>query len=517
MKERSSLFSALFLALLLLSIGSLIGEVIYGALSGEISRIYATACFLSLIASLVFSLFTIHFFSEKNRLKTREKISLRYFSTGDVVFGETLFTDLVEKRIPKRTKTAYVALFSMKDFKDDITLYYGVDLSTKILSSIADILKSHYFNRKDAYYGYDYIDSFMVYVEADSNVKFRYEFSNLITECETKIKEIGVSFLTDFLIGVVPVPKGQNIVEEHLSVAELLRRAHIACKFHSDIRDKNDVIFFDKTMINAATEELDLSSEIDKALANNDFDICYQPKFDLALKRFNGAEALIRWNHPTRGLISPGAFIPLAEKSGKIAEIDKYVFKRVCDDIISWKNNGTRLMTISINASRRTIHSPDYLEYIRKTIEETKVNPLLLEIELTESIASQDMLFVLQVIKKIKDMKIKVSMDDCGTGYSSLSILKKIPFDTIKMDKSFFDDIEIDKKARDVAQTMVELGHSLEMRVLAEGIQTAKQVAIVKKMNIDSIQGFYYSRALTKFAYENFLVKNQFEEGEQQL
>jgi len=170
-----------------------------------------------------------------------------------------------------------------------------------------------------------------------------------------------------------------------------------------------------------------------------------------------------------------------------------------------------RLLSVSVNLSRRSLYQSDLLDFVNETLKKNKANPLLLEFELTESTASRDLLFVSSIIKRFKNIGIKVSIDDFGTGYSSLSYLKKMPFDTMKIDKSFFDDIEVDKKARDVVKAMIDVALALNVYVVAEGIQTLKQVQLLKVMGCHAVQGFYYSHSLAREKYEQFLVENKVE------
>jgi len=176
-----------------------------------------------------------------------------------------------------------------------------------------------------------------------------------------------------------------------------------------------------------------------------------------------------------------------------------------------WEKGENRLLKISVNLSRKSVYDPGLIDYFQTTLDEYKVNPLLIEIELTESVAARDTIYVAALLKKFKAMGLSTAIDDFGVGYSSFSSLKKIPFDTLKIDKGFIDDIEVDKKARDMVQCVIDLGHSLEMSVIAEGVQSEAQVTILRKMGLDSIQGFFYSKPLPNYDYVKFLGENPYE------
>jgi EAL domain-containing protein (putative c-di-GMP-specific phosphodiesterase class I) len=270
-------------------------------------------------------------------------------------------------------------------------------------------------------------------------------------------------------------------------VDQAIQRASYASKYNVTTRFSSDVMAFSPDLMGESDNERDLSYELLRAIDEGQLEIYYQPKFDLKNKRFYGAEALIRWNHPSRGILPPALFIPFAEESGSIVDIDHYVFRHVCQDISRWGKDKKRLLKISANLSRKTVYDPTLLAFFDKTIKEYNVNPLLLNMELTESLAARDTIFLSTVIRQIKAMGISTSIDDFGVGYSSFSSLKKIPFDILKIDKS------------------------LSMSVIAEGVQTEKQVEILRKMNLDAIQGFYYSKALSNFDYQKFLEANPFE------
>ena len=187
------------------------------------------------------------------------------------------------------------------------------------------------------------------------------------------------------------------------------------------------------------------------------------------------------------------------------------MFEHVCQDLAYWKKRGSRLVNVSVNLSRNGIYRTDLIQFLTETMEKFAVSPLQLELELTESSARRDMLYLLSIIKQLKALHIKLAVDDFGTGYSSLSNLRKLPMDTLKIDKSFFDSVEVDKKSRDIAKTTIAMAKALDMKVVAEGIQTAKQVAICKAPECDYIQGYYYSKPLSREEFELFLKNNEFE------
>jgi EAL domain-containing protein (putative c-di-GMP-specific phosphodiesterase class I) len=428
------------------------------------------------------------------------------FATDRGVFSEKMFVESISKRVARYNGQAAVIAFSIFELKKMVLNMFGYRMVAKIAGSISSTLINRYQGKehRDIIYGFDYNENFLLFLPFDKSTDEVIEEINKLNEAiQSMILQNGLNMDVNIFYGVY-IHNNPN-----LSSYEMIRRSLIAADF--GIRNKVKINQFEEYMLDANQTDLTLSNELSAAIDRKELEIFYQPKFDIKLNRFFGAEALIRWNHPTRGLLYPSSFIPFAERSDLITRIDRYVIRQVMEDIASWKEKSKRLLTVSVNLSRRSLYQSDLMDFVNETIKATTANPLLMEFELTESTASRDLLFVSAMMKRFKNIGIKVSIDDFGTGYSSLSYLKKMPFDTMKIDKSFFDDIEVDKKARDVVKAMIDVALALNVYVVAEGIQTAKQVALLKQMGCHAIQGFYYSHSLARDKYEEFLQNNKFE------
>lgn len=254
--------------------------------------------------------------------------------------------------------------------------------------------------------------------------------------------------------------------------------------------------------------------ELTEALEKKEFVIYYQPKFDLNNKRFISSEALIRWNSKKYGLLAPSKFINKAEDVGLIHDLDVYVLKQVCEDLNDNIRRGRRVMPVSVNFSLYEFYSENFLDSIMGILEEFNVPPHLIEIEITEATSQTNQFLSISIIKKLKDRGIRVLMDDFGIGFSNVGNLKKIPFDVVKIDKSFIDDIATDTKSREIVKFLIGLCKVNGMEVVAEGVDNKEQVEILKKIKCDTIQGFYYSKALSKKEFEKFLIDNPFEKKE---
>lgn len=428
-----------------------------------------------------------------------------FFKSEHFVYNETVFKRKLTKRLKAKRGLGAVASFGVKGLYSEVLSLYGSDevkqINEIILSEISSAFNSHPY-----LYAFNLLDNFLIYSSGDNCAPFYKKIVEVADKISEKIQTSeGLPSLI-ILIGSYEINRGDQ-------VDDIIRKSNIALKDNASTRLVNDVVVFTPEMSTEGFSRKDLSYELSRGLEEGQLEVYYQPKYDLKLQRFYGAEALIRWNHPVRGLLPPSLFIPFAEQSGLIVQLDRYVFRHVAMDIAKWEKERKRLLKISVNLSRRSVYDSSILNYFVSTMAEFKVNPLLIDIELTESVAAKDTTFVTSIIRKIKGLKMSTSIDDFGVGYSSFVALKKIPFDTMKVDKTFIDDIEIDKKARDMVERVISLGHCLDMKVIAEGVQSAKQVEILKKLDLDAIQGFYYSKPLSCFDYENFLANNRFEGG----
>ena len=254
--------------------------------------------------------------------------------------------------------------------------------------------------------------------------------------------------------------------------------------------------------------------ELTQALEKKEFVVFYQPKFDLNNRRFISSEALIRWNSKKYGLLAPTKFISKAEDIGLIHDLDVYVLRQVCEDLNDMIRRGRRVLPVSVNFSLYEFYSENFLDALIGILEEYNIPTHLIEIEITEATSQANQFLSISIIKKLKDRGIRVLMDDFGIGFSNVGNLKKIPFDVVKIDKSFIDDIVTNTKSREIVKFLIGLCKVNGMEVVAEGVDNKEQVDILKKIHCDTIQGFYYSQALSKKDFEKFLLDNPFEKKE---
>ncbi|KHE72793.1 EAL domain-containing protein [Halobacillus sp. BBL2006] len=248
---------------------------------------------------------------------------------------------------------------------------------------------------------------------------------------------------------------------------------------------------------NRSIEVIRLENDLYKALdQGNEFTLYYQPKIDVRNHKVIGAEALIRWNHPTLGLLSPTRFIPLAEETGLITKLGEWVLEQSCRQMKQWYDEGLTDLVISANLSPQQFKQDDLTHIIRSILEETELPPENLELELTENLIIHNTEKTLSMIQALKKLGVKISIDDFGTGFSSLGYLKDFPVDTLKIDKTFIDDITINANNAAITNTIITLASSLQLDVIAEGVETKKQVEFLEQNGCYLIQGFYFSRPI---------------------
>ncbi|RZA05762.1 MAG: bifunctional diguanylate cyclase/phosphodiesterase, partial [Moraxellaceae bacterium] len=274
---------------------------------------------------------------------------------------------------------------------------------------------------------------------------------------------------------------------------ELLKKADVAM-YQAKTAGRNNARFFDPTMQAAVSVRIELEKSMRLALERKEFLLHYQLQVDRNGKP-TGAEALIRWNHSEHGMISPAAFIPLAEETGMILPIGQWVLETACVQLVEWaKAPHTRQWSMAVNVSLSQFAHPDFVANVTQALQKTGANPYQLKLELTESMLAKDVEEVIVKMFEIKALGVTFSLDDFGTGYSSLSYLKRLPLDQLKIDQTFVRDLLTDSNDATIARTVVALGHSLGLKVIAEGVETAEQRNALADMGCDAYQGYYFAR-----------------------
>jgi diguanylate cyclase (GGDEF)-like protein len=259
---------------------------------------------------------------------------------------------------------------------------------------------------------------------------------------------------------------------------------------------KNGFRFFTKEFKTQSIERLKLESALRRALERDQFSLHYQPKIDMASGQITGVEALLRWNHPELGTVSPGQFIPLAEETGLIVPIGRWVLEEACAQNMAWQRRGLRPVTMAVNLSPRQFADPNLLHDVDEALAASGMSPVLLQLEVTESMVMRNVSRAIKVLDAIQSRGIRLAIDDFGTGYSSMSLMKQFPIDTIKIDRSFVRDLPVDSEDQAIAQAIISMGKALGMTVIAEGVETVEQEAFLRSHACDEMQGFLFSKPL---------------------
>jgi len=252
-----------------------------------------------------------------------------------------------------------------------------------------------------------------------------------------------------------------------------------------------------------------LEIDLGTALEKSEFELYYQPQCDIMTGQIVGMEALLRWSHGQRGMVSPSQFIPVAEETGLIISIGEWVLQRACDRAQTWHNSSGRPLQVSVNLSARQFQQENLVETVAKVLSQTGLDPQLLALELTETSVMSDVLASIGILQELKAMGIHISIDDFGTGYSSLNYLKSFPIDTLKIDRSFISQVTSNDQDAAIAKAIIGMAHSLQLKVIAEGVETAAQLAFLCQEGCHGIQGYFYSPPLPAAEFTQFLAANK--------
>lgn len=267
----------------------------------------------------------------------------------------------------------------------------------------------------------------------------------------------------------------------------------------------NDFSFFIEDMNQRAREQQSIESGIRLGLERKEFVLHYQPKLDVRTGRVVGAEALVRWRHPQRGWVFPSEFIPIAEDSGLIVPLSKWVMREACLQAVAWQQEGLGEMCMSVNISAIEFRQRSFLDDIHQVLEETRLAPNLLELEITESVLMHSVESTIAILQCIKKMGVRLAIDDFGTGYSSLSYLQKFPIDVLKIDQSFVRNLSTDSNDAALVSAIISLGKSLNLNIIAEGVETREQLDFLRVQECEEVQGYFFSKALAAEAFTSLL------------
>ncbi|MGM0369396.1 MAG: EAL domain-containing protein [Bacillota bacterium] len=327
--------------------------------------------------------------------------------------------------------------------------------------------------------------------------KFKYPFTVYSDPFDGAGKEIFISIS----IGVSLYPQDSTDVDQ------LIKNAEVAMHKVKQA-DKDNYQFFSKEMNESFLHELELEAKLRRALDKDEFKIYYQPQISIGDNEVTGLEALLRWDNQELGLVSPGRFIPLAERTGLILEIGSWVLRQACQETKRMQQELGRNFGIAINLSPRQFRDDKLIDKVEQALDLSGLNPNDLTLEITENIIMEDIEQSIEILVELKEQGINISVDDFGTGYSSLNYLSSFPLDELKIDRSFIMDIPDDREKISISKAVINLAHVLKLNVVAEGAETIEQVDFLKENNCDQIQGYYYSKPVPETDIVQFVEQN---------
>jgi diguanylate cyclase (GGDEF)-like protein/PAS domain S-box-containing protein len=450
--------------------------------------------------------------SERKRAQ-KEIQKLAYFDTLTSLPNRTLFEDRLRiaienaRRNDEQVAVMFLDLDRFKRINDSL----GHNIGDKLLQQVAGRLK-HSVRNTDTVTMLRQ-DDFSAVLARQGGDEFTLLASGI--RRSTDVAHLGQRILAN-LRNPIYIGDQELVVSGSIGVAfypedgqdtiTLLRNADTAM-YQAKQKGRDKVVFYTAAMNADAQKLITLETELRTALAEDQLLVHYQPKFSINPKKLVGMEALIRWQHPEQGLLYPGDFLPVAEESGLIGPIGDWVLETVCHQIRDWQDHGVQPVKVSVNISNQQFHSGKLDETVANLLARTGIAADYLELELTENIIMENVHIAMELLDKIKLMGVMISIDDFGTGYSSMSYLKRLPVDILKIDRSFVSDIVENPEDSAIARSIITLGHSLDLKVIAEGVENNAQLEQLAKEGCDEIQGFLFSRPISAELIEQQLSR----------
>lgn len=413
-----------------------------------------------------------------------------------MLFNATLDMEL-KKASHKNTRLA-VMILDIDKF-ESINNTLGHTAGDKLLISLAEkisYLKEH--NHFVCHMGEDrFAVLFKNFTEKDDVIKLYHKLRNVIKQ----------PWVVDEHRFYITSSVGMSFYPEDGEDSESLFRNAFSAMHKAKGRGRDNYQLYDPSINAMLLEQMNLDSNMHRALDNGEFSLHYQPQIDAITKEVIGCEALIRWNHPELGMISPDKFIPISEINGLIIPIGRWVLYTACMKNKLWQDSGFKPIFISVNLSAVQLIQEDFIDMVSNILKETGLPPEYLELEITEGIAVKNHEYISGILERLKEMGIRIALDDFGTGYSSLNYLKNFAITTIKIDRSFICDLTENPKNSAIVSSILAMGHNLNLCVTAEGVETTEQYETLRDRGCDNIQGFYFGKPVPINEFEKSLKK----------
>ena len=438
----------------------------------------------------------------EDKLKEQKNI-LHYQAHHDALTGlpnRTLLNDRLEQAIEKakRSKTSMALLFIDLDHFKEINDSLGHEMGDKVLTEVTQKLKETI--RDEDTLARLGGDEFTIILEGIAEGHDASVLAQKLLKVLSKPLNIeGHELYVSSSIGISLYP------DDGTSAQNLLKYADSAMYKAKD-NGRNSFQFYSAEMTELAFEKVVMEAALRSAVINEEFVVYYQAQVDAPSNKLIGMEALVRWQHPTMGMISPDKFIPLAERTGLIVELDRLVMKIAMNQITEWYKKGLDPGSLAINLAVKQLKKDDFIEMFKKMMKEIECKPEWLEFEVTEGQIMTNPEEAVKILKQISDLGIELAIDDFGTGYSSLSYLKKLPIDKLKIDQSFVRDLPDDEEDAGITKAVIALAKSLNLKIIAEGVETKEQKEFLVKHGCNNIQGYYYSKPISADKMEVILL-----------
>ena len=478
---------------------------------GDFAMLSVTVVALATLLVIIFIVLIVYLIVGVTRRKRILKLYITDQSTesynwqGYLLKGE----QLLRKGSSARKSFAAVNLVFIN--YRNYCMCHSVEEGDAVTDKIMEVLRSYMGKREILAHSAPADYSMVLTGEDPDHMKMR------LTSIILQLEKIDPDHVFHFQAGVdmIPVRKNKNdkpVKRKEFNLEEAYNNACTARDTMSD-NDGSGVAIFDEKLVEDRIWADKVQEKQQQALFNEEFEVYYQPKYDPVTNKLKGAEALIRWQSPDYGFVSPGRIIPIFEKNGFITEIDHYMITHVARDQKRWLERGFTCVPVSVNVSRAHFIESDLAEQIRDMVDEVGTPHELVEIELTESAFFDDKNAIIKTINKLKSYGFTVSMDDFGSGYSSLNSLKDMPLDVLKLDAEFFRGEDAGERGEIVVKEAIRLAKSLNMRTVAEGVEVKEQVDFLAEQGCDMIQGYYFAKPMPKLDYEERMKKNQEEQS----
>lgn len=424
--------------------------------------------------------------ANKSLEQSERKIKqMAYFDELTRLPNERFLMEYLSTNLPKgksRKALIVVGVGRYNTIKNALGSIYAEKMLTLIAQRIKNFVPEEYLVYKLG------DDRFAIYIQQHDDSQKIYKLAQQLQEimkAPLTIDHFEVN--SDLYIGIALYPKDTT------NGQDLLQFAQFATYEAKEVTER--VVFYTSEMMEARSERIVLENDLKNAIMRNELFLEYQPQLDLNTGDIRSMEALIRWRHPVKGLISPFEFIPIAEESGLIVPIGQWVLETACRETVQWQQTYKKPIHVAVNLSMGQLYQKDFINVVKETLHKTNLKPEYLQLEITESMTMNTRL-IIPVLKELKKLGIAIAVDDFGTGYSSLSYLKDFPIDCLKIDRSFVRNILENKNDEALVKMILSMAKHLKLKVVAEGIETVEQLEYLLRINCDKIQGYFISKPI---------------------